>query len=465
MSSPHPFNPTILREYDIRGIVGTTLFEADALAIGQTFGTMVVRRGGNMVCVGYDGRLSSPLLEAALVRGLVATGLEVRRVGRGPTPMLYFAAHLLEADGAIMVTGSHNPPDHNGFKIVLGGKPFFAGQIRELGLLAAQGGLEERDGGKAVDEPVAAGYLDRLLADYDGDGGGGRPLTVVWDSGNGATGDIVQTLIQRLPGRHVLLNGTIDGTFPAHHPDPTEPENLRQLIAAVTAEGADLGIAFDGDGDRIGVVDQTGRILYGDQILMFLAEEVLATHPGAPILADVKASQSLFDHIARLGGQPVMCRTGHSIIKTQLAELKAPLAGEMSGHIFFADRYYGFDDALYAAIRFLGMVARWQGPTLAERVAALPRVWNTPELRIDCAEDRKFAIVAAVRDRLAATDFQVTTIDGVRVATPDGWWLLRASNTQAILVARCEANSEAGLVRLQAILQHELAGFGLSLPG
>ena len=430
----HRFHPSILREYDIRGIVGETLFAADAAAVGRAFGTLVVRHRGRMVCVGRDGRLSSPELEAALVDGLVSTGVEVRRVGLGPTPMLYFAAHTLGADGGIMVTGSHNPPSHNGFKLVFAGKPFFAAQIQQLARLGAAGDVDARGGGRAVETPLIDDYVRRLLADYDGI----RRLKVVWDAGNGATGEAMVKLTRRLPGDHILLNETIDGTFPAHHPDPTDPANLVQLIDAVARHGAELGIAFDGDGDRIGVVDAKGRILWGDQMLMLLAEDVLKARPGATILADVKASQSLFDRIAALGGRPVMCRTGHSLIKTKMAETGAPLAGEMSGHIFFADRYYGYDDALYAAVRFLGLVARWTDGTLADRYDALPRLFNTPEIRIDCPDERKFAVVAEVKQRLAAAGATVSDIDGVRVSTDDGWWLLRASNTQAVLVARCE---------------------------
>ncbi len=457
MPKSHRFHPTVLREYDIRGIVGETLFAVDAEAIGRAFGTLVVRNQGHMVCVGYDGRLSSPELEAALVRGLVSTGLEVRRVGRGPTPMLYYAAHTMGADGGIMVTGSHNPPTHNGFKMVFAGKPFFAEQIQDLGRLAASGDVETRVGGRAVEVSVRQAYLDRLSRDYDGI----RPLTVVWDAGNGATGEVMVELTARLPGTHILLNEVIDGNFPAHHPDPTEPENLAQLIEAVARHGAELGIAFDGDGDRIGLVDAKGRILWGDQMMMLLAEDVLKDRPGSMILADVKASQSLFDHIAALGGKPVMCRTGHSLIKTRLAETGAPLAGEMSGHIFFADRYYGYDDALYAAVRFLSLVARWDGQTLADRFDALPHLFNTPELRIECPDERKFAVVTEVKQRLADSGADVCDVDGVRVSTEDGWWLLRASNTQAVLVARCESTSEAGLLRLQGILASQLAGSGL----
>jgi phosphomannomutase len=454
----HRFHPSILREYDIRGIIGETLSVADAEAIGRAFASMVIDRGGSLVCVGFDGRLSSPELERGLVSSLVASGLTVHRIGRGPTPMLYYAAHVMKADGGIMVTGSHNPPDHNGFKIVLGGKPFFADQIQRLGRVAAQETSPPRPGGRVVDTPVMDEYVKRLRADYDGD----RPLTVVWDAGNGATGEVMTRLTDSLPGFHVLLNAGIDGTFPAHHPDPTEPENLVQLIDAVFRHDADLGIAFDGDGDRIGVIDPKGRILWGDQMLMLLAEDVLATKPGAIVLADVKSSQALFDHVAALGGQPVMCPTGHSLVKTRMAETGALLAGEMSGHLFFADHYYGFDDALYAAIRFINLISRWRGITLADRYDSLPRLYNTPELRIPCADDRKFAVVAEVRERLAQSGANICHMDGVRVSSEDGWWLLRASNTQAILVARCESATPEGLERLRQTLAGQLAASGLA---
>ena len=455
----HGFHPTILREYDIRGIVGETLFPIDAFHIGKAFGTRVRRAGGRVVCVGWDGRLSSPDLAAAVVEGLAATGCQVRRVGRGPTPMLYFAAKVREADGGIMITGSHNPPTHNGFKMVLGGKPFFGPDIRDLGRIAAEGDFAAGEG-EVVDDAIAAEYVERLVQDYDG----ARPLTVVWDAGNGAAGEVLGDLVRKLPGRHVVLFGEVDGRFPNHHPDPTEPHNLRDLQDAVLFEHADLGIAFDGDGDRIGVVDGEGRILWGDQILVILAEDLLKTRPGATVIADVKASKVFFDEVARLGGHPLMGRTGHSLIKTQMAETGAPLAGEMSGHIFFADRWYGFDDALYAAVRLLGVVARWERETLAHRRDRLPHMVNTPEMRFDCPEERKFQVVAEVKARLQAAGATVNAIDGVRVDTPDGWWLLRASNTQAVLVARCEAASVDGLKRLRAVLQAELTASGVELP-
>jgi phosphomannomutase len=452
----HRFDPTILREYDIRGIVGQTLSAADAEAVGRAFGTLLVQSGADTCCVGRDGRLSAPALEAALIGGLVETGVTVRAIGCGPTPMLYFATQHLGAGGGIMVTGSHNPADHNGFKMVLGGKPFFADQIQGISRLAAAGGTLRRPGGQTVETAVEADYVARLARDYDGE----RPLTVVWDAGNGAAGRTMAALARRLPGRHVLLNAEIDGRFPAHHPDPTEPRNLEQLIAAVRTEGAELGVAFDGDGDRIGIVDAGGRIVWGDQLLMILAEDILAARPGAAILADVKASQVLFDRIEAMGGRAIMCRTGHSIIKSRMAETGAALAGEMSGHIFFADRYYGYDDALYAAVRFLGLLARGTA-SLAQRLDALPRVFNTPEIRIPSADDRKFRIVDAIRTRLRRDGAALNELDGVRVKTADGWWLLRASNTQAALVARCEGSTPEGLRRLRDAVRAQLAQAGV----
>src|SRR5713226_1819998 len=456
---PHRFDPTILREYDIRGIVGTTLFPADAHALGRVFAQVLIENGGKRAAVGYDGRLSSPEFEAALVDGLAEGGTDVVRIGRGPTPMLYFAAATLGVDGGVMVTGSHNPPDHNGFKLVLGGKPFFGEAIQKLGKTALALGPPAGLRGKIAERRVFDDYVVRLAQDYDA----GRSLTVAWDCGNGATGEVVTELVRRLPGHHILLNETIDGTFPAHHPDPTVPENLVQLQEKVKAERCDLGIAFDGDGDRIGVVDAQGRILWGDQLLIVLARDVLARHPGAPIIADVKASQVLFDEVKRAGGKPVMAQTGHSLIKAKLAETGAPLAGEMSGHIFYADRYYGFDDAVYVAVRLLGVLAR-SSESLGEMLDKLPPAFNTPELRVPCPEARKFAVVEEVRDRLRQRGADVVDIDGVRVRNSDGWWLLRASNTQAVIVVRAESSSEAGLDRLKQQLAGELGASGLALP-
>ncbi|MCH8998181.1 MAG: phosphomannomutase/phosphoglucomutase [Proteobacteria bacterium] len=454
----HRFDPTILREYDIRGVVGKTLGREDAVALGRAFGTVVRRAGGGRVCVGYDGRLSSPELEAALAEGLMACGLSVLRIGLGPTPMLYYAAVTLEADGAVMVTGSHNPPAHNGFKLMLGKASFFGAQIQELGAIAAAGDFET-GAGTVEDHPVFDDYLARLVADF---APGTKALKVAWDAGNGSAGEVMSALTARLPGDHLLLNETIDGTFPAHHPDPTVPENLAQLQACVLENGCDLGIAFDGDGDRIGAVDGQARVLWGDQLMLLFARDILKDHPGATIIADVKASQVLFDEIARAGGRPLMWKTGHSLIKAKMAELGAPFAGEMSAHLFFADRYYGYDDALYAAVRLVEILSRSE-ESLAEFRDGLPQVVNTPEIRFPCAEDRKTAVIEEVRARLVAEGAEMTEIDGVRVRSQDGWWLLRASNTQDVLVARCEAADQAGLDRLKATLAAQLEASGLEV--
>ncbi|MBT3307135.1 MAG: phosphomannomutase/phosphoglucomutase, partial [Alphaproteobacteria bacterium] len=456
------FHPTILREYDIRGIVPETFSAEDVRVIGRVFGAMLVEKGGKTAAVGYDGRLSSPDLEAALVEGLAESGVAVTRVGMGPSPMLYFAAATLPTDAGLMITGSHNPPDYNGIKMTVHGKPFFADDIRQLGERARTGDYDdEASVGKVTEKPVLGDYVARLLADFED---GETPSKVAWDAGNGAAGEALQMLVQGLPGDHVLLNEKIDGTFPAHHPDPTVEENLDQLKDAVAKQGCDLGIAFDGDGDRIGVIDAQGRVLWGDQLLVILAGEVLKDHPGATIIADVKASSVFFDEIARMGGKPLMWKTGHSHIKNKMAEVGAPLAGEMSAHIFFKHRYYGFDDALYVAVRLLSALNR-NGERLADVIDRLPVMMNTPELRFDCAEDRKFVVIDEVRARLRDMDgVTVNDIDGVRVDTPDGWWLLRASNTQAVLVARCESATPEGLERLKDQLRAQLVESGITPP-
>ncbi len=459
MNRSHRFNPTLLREYDVRGVVGQTLSAEDARALGRAFGTRVARSGGRRVAVGRDGRLSSPEMEEAVVDGLKRCGLSIHRTGMGPTPMLYFAVRHLGLDAGVMVTGSHNPAQYNGFKLMLGKGTLHGADIQALGTIAAAGDFAS-GAGSVADVAVLDAYVDRLVSEV----AGWRDLTVVWDSGNGASGPIVSRLAARLPGRHVLLNEEVDGRFPAHHPDPTVAENLVQLQDAVAREKADLGIGLDGDGDRIGVVDGRGRILWGDQLMVVLAEPVLKNQPGATIIADVKASQVLFDEIARMGGKPLMWRTGHSLIKAKMMETGAPLAGEMSGHIFFADRWYGFDDAQYAAIRLLEILARGD-MSLAALRDRLPEAVNTPELRFTCSEGRKFAVVDEIRARLEQAGARMQTVDGVRVRTEDGWWLLRASNTQDVLVARCEAASNAGLDRLRAALVDQLSRSGLDATG
>ena len=455
----HIFHPTSLREYDIRGIVGKTLGTADADAIGRGFGTRVRRAGGTRVAVGYDGRLSSPELEAALVGGLTAVGVDVVRIGMGPTPMLYYAEATLEVDGGIEITGSHNPAEYNGFKMVLQHKPFFGADIQELGRTAADGDWEMPRSrgfqGTVSTADIEDDYVGRLLAGY-----AGGSYRIGWDAGNGVSGPIIEKLVKLLPGEHHLLFTDVDGNFPNHHPDPTEEKNLVDLKALVAEKKLDFGLAFDGDGDRIGAIDGEGRVIWGDQILSILAEPVLKELPGATIIADVKASQMLFDRVKELGGEPLMWKTGHSLIKMKMKETHAPLAGEMSGHIFFAHEFYGFDDAHYAAVRLI-RAAHMIGKSITELRGAMPALVNTPEMRFQVDESRKFAVVEEVLERLEAAGADVNRTDGARVNTADGWWLLRASNTQDVLVARAEAKDQAGLDRLLAMIDDQLAQSGL----
>jgi phosphomannomutase len=452
----HTFNPTILREYDIRGIVGDTLSAKDAYALGRGYAALAQEEGARTVAVGRDGRTHSLELEDALITGLAEGGMDVMRIGMGPSPMLYFATYALETDGGIQVTGSHNPADYNGFKMLLKGRSVYGEEIQALGRRCAGG--EWSQGNGDVDKPsinIITAYVDRLVQDF-----AAGEFRIGWDAGNGAAGAVLEQLVQRLPGEHHTIFTEVDGTFPNHHPDPTVEANLADLKRLVAEKNLDFGIAFDGDGDRIGAVDGNGRVIWGDQLLMILAGPVLKEQPGATIIADVKASQVLFDGIAAMGGRPLMWKTGHSLIKSKMKETNAPLAGEMSGHIFFKHRWYGFDDALYAAVRLIEAVAQ-SGKSLTEIMDAMPQTTATPEMRFPVDEPRKFAIVEEVRDRLAADGAKVDATDGVRVSTEDGWWLLRASNTQDVLVARAEAKDGAGLERLVQQIDEQLASSGV----
>ena len=451
----HNFHPTLLREYDIRGVVGDTLSAADAYAIGRSFATLVARAGGKSVAVGYDGRLSSPMLCDALVAGINAAGIDALNVGLGPTPMLYYAASTEEVDGGIQITGSHNPPDYNGFKFVMQGRPFYGADIQRIGEMAAAGDWETGEGATQGIDIIDA-YVDRLV-----EGFAGGAYRVGWDAGNGAAGTVIEKLTAKLPGEHHLLFTDIDGHFPNHHPDPTEEKNLADLRQLVAEKSLDFGVAFDGDGDRIGAIDGEGRVIWGDQLLQIYAAALLQDMPGATIIADVKASQALFDRVSELGGTPLMWKTGHSLIKAKMKEVGSPLAGEMSGHVFFADRYYGYDDAPYAAVRLIEAATKL-GQSVTELRGAMAPMVNTPELRFQVDEVRKFAIVEEVLARLTTSGAEIDRTDGARVLTDDGWWLLRASNTQDVLVARAEAKDEAALARLLAAIDEQLALSGIA---
>ncbi|MBE2993995.1 phosphomannomutase/phosphoglucomutase [Sphingomonas sp. CFBP 13603] len=451
----HQFDPTSLREYDIRGIVGTALGPADAIAIGRGFATRIRAAGGTRVAVGYDGRNSSPELEAALVSGLVAGGVDVVRIGLSTSPMLYYAEATLEVDGGIQVTGSHNPPEYNGFKMVHAHAPFFGDDIQDLAALAASGAWSE-GAGEVTEADVLDAYVGRLMAGY-----AGGAFRIGWDTGNGAAGPVIEKLVQLLPGEHHVIFAEVDGNFPNHHPDPTEESNLADLKRLVAEKKLDFGLAFDGDGDRIGAVDGLGRMIWGDQILSILVEPALREHPGAPIVADVKSSQALFDRITELSGKPVMAATGHSLMKTAMTRTGAPIGGELSGHLFFAGEYYGFDDAHYAAVRLIRAV-HLSGRSLTELRDAMPALVATPDLRFPVEDVRKFVVVDEVIVRLKSEGAEMDLTDGARVTTANGWWLLRASNTQAMLTVRAEARDPAALDTLLAEVDAQLAASGVT---
>ncbi len=461
----YSFDPTILREYDIRGQIDKNLSEDDAYALGRAFGTFVQNESPDQdeytVCVGYDGRISSPSLSAKLQDGLNDSGVNVIAVGLGPTPMLYFSVKHLGADGGIMVTGSHNPPDYNGFKMTLNKSPVFGETIQHIGQISSKGDLAE-GAGTTTEKDIKDDYVDRLMLDLDLN----RDLTVAWDAGNGAAGEVLQMLTAKMPGTHHLIFEDIDGNFPNHHPDPTVDENLVDLQKLVKDKKCDLGVAFDGDGDRIGVIDENGTVLRCDILMTIYAREVLKNDPGASIIGDVKCSQVMFDEIKNMGGNAVMWKTGHSLIKDKMRELEAPLAGELSGHIFFADKYYGYDDALYCGVRLLNELSKTDGG-LSSLTSHLPVLHNTPEVRFEVNEEEKFDLVPRVLESLkqqANDNADLDDIDGVRVSTPDGWWLLRPSNTQNVLVARVEASSADGLERLKKMAGDEVTKLGYTLP-
>nr|WP_163501042.1 phosphomannomutase/phosphoglucomutase [Halomonas socia] len=448
MSSEHSASvpASIFRAYDIRGIVDETLTEASVELIGRAIGSEAATRGESTVVVARDGRLSGPRLSAALTRGLTAAGRDVIDIGMVPTPVLYYATHVLDGTrSGVMVTGSHNPPDYNGFKIVLGGETLSGDAITALYQRLVDGELSVGQG-SVREEDVRDAYLERILGDVSLAG----PIKAVVDCGNGVAGELGPKLIERLGAEMIPLFDEIDGTFPNHHPDPGKPENLVDLIRTVKESGADIGLAFDGDGDRLGVITPAGELIYPDRLMMAFAEDMLSRNPGAKVIFDVKCTGNLAQVIEAAGGTPEMWRTGHSLIKARMKETGALLAGEMSGHIFFKERWYGFDDGLYGAARLLEILAK-QGDDADAYFARFPQDLGTPELNITVTDESKFDIVARLaREGDFGDDGIKTTLDGIRVDYPDGWGLCRASNTTPVLVLRFEGKSEAALARIQA---------------
>ncbi len=434
---------SIFREYDIRGIYGQDLTEEIAEGIGLAFGTMIGRAGGKQITLGYDVRLSTPALKASLLSGLLSCGIKVIDIGECPTPVLYFSLFQLKVDGGVMITASHNPGEFNGFKLCLGQNTLFGSDIQKIKTMIDQKDfdLAEEKGLVTNEVDFLGTYSDYFLEHF----GVFEKKKVVIDCGNGAAALNAPQLFERLGCEVIPLFCEADGSFPNHHPDPTVEENLRDMIAAVKREKADIGIAFDGDGDRIGAVDENGTIIWGDRLTLLFATDILKDHPGATIISEVKASQILYDEVARLGGKGIMWKTGHSLIKSKMKESGALLAGEMSGHIFFADRYFGYDDATYAGCRLLEILIKGKKP-LSEHFKNLPESCTTPEIRIDCPDHLKFEIAEKCREFFSKY-FKVIDIDGVRILLDDGWGLIRASNTQAALVLRFEASTPTRLAK------------------
>jgi phosphomannomutase len=446
-------NPSILKEYDIRGTFNANLFVDDALWLGQRFGSLVYQNGGRTVTVCRDGRYSSPALRDSLIEGLCATGLRVMDIGIGPTPMSYFSSYHLKADATLMITGSHNPMDDNGIKITLNNRPFFAKSIQNL----LNQDFTPNNGGQIIDsaDEVFKAYVERLRLAHIFK----KSLKIVWDAGNGAAGQVIEALVKVLPEHeHILLFTEIDGTFPNHHPDPSVESNLKHLRQAVLDNACDIGFAFDGDGDRVGVVDAKGRIINGDKLVTIIAEEILNQVPGAKIIADVKCSDTLFTKIESLGGCAVMERTGHAWIKEAMRAQNAIFAGEMSGHMFFKHNYYGFDDGLYAAIFLINLAQKAEGG-FVQLVDDLPIQFSTPEYRIACSEAEKISVIENLKQKLKVQNKQFLEIDGVRVTSTYGWWLVRASNTQSVLIVRAESKAEKDL----SLLINEMQSFGIKI--
>ena len=446
-------DPNIFREYDIRGIVGRHLTDETIAVLARAIGKFFRQNGAKRIAIGYDARASSPGFCGLLTEGFKQSGLDVVLIGMVPTPVLYHTVYTQPVDGGVMITGSHNPPDHNGFKICLGKATLFGSQIQEIKEIALSGAFASGTG-KVERIEVIDEYCRDIASRISL---GKRKLKVVIDAGNGMGGVTAVPVYRELGVELVELFTEPDSRFPNHHPDPTVEKNLQDMIAAVLETGADLGIAFDGDGDRIGIVDENGRIMWGDELMVLFSRSILAAQPGATIIAEVKCSQTLFDDIEKHGGTPLMWKAGHSIIKAKMKETGAALAGEMSGHIFFADRFYGFDDATYAGVRVLEILSKTDMP-LSALLADLPKTSSTPELRVDCPDDTKFEVVAKIVEYFVR-DHEVIAIDGARIVFEHGWGLVRASNTQAILVLRFEADSDTYLSEIRKIVESKVTEF------
>ncbi len=452
------FDPQILREYDIRGIVGSNLNENTAYTIGRTFGYVVKNKFSSCnIAAGYDGRITSPILHKALCLGLKDSGANVIDIGMGPTPMTYFADYYLNTNAAVMVTGSHNPTEYNGFKMVLDKHSFFSSDIKKLQSIIESNKLKKSEG-TIRKKTIIDEYITRNLQNISIN----KKMKIAWDISNGAMGVIAKELISKLKKtENILINELVDGSFPNHHPDPTVPENMKQLIDTVIKNNCDVGFAFDGDGDRLGVVDNKGKIIWADQYMLILCKEIALLYNNPKIIMDIKCSKVFFDELKKMNCEPVMYCTGHSLIKQKMKELNSPLSGEMSGHVCYADDFYGYDDAMYVALRLLRILGN-QNKTLNELISQYPKTYSTPEVRIDVDEKRKFHIIDEIKERFKNAKDEIIDIDGIRLQNSLGWFLIRASNTQNQITCRTESTTRENLFLLKKIVEDQLSKSGVN---
>jgi len=454
----HKIDSSILREYDVRGVVGETLKTEDCYFIGRSFGSYLIKKGLKTAVVGYDGRESSEGFAGEVIKGLIDCGIDVKNIGLNPTPAVFYTVYEFKYDAGVIITGSHSPLQYNGIKMVLRDAPFYGEVVKDLGKTAEAGDFAEGKG-SVENLDVIDSYVERLVRDFTGK----RKLKIAWDNGNGAAGEVLRRMIKKLPGEHIVMFDEIDGTYPNHHADPSVEKNMLDLMKAVKDNNCDIGIAFDGDADRVGVVDEKGNIIWADILLGIYASEVLKTHPGANIVFDVKCSRVLVDEITRLGGNPIIWTTGAATLRPKMKDVNSPLSGELSGHILFGDKYYGYDDGIYCGIRAINLLAS-SDKKMSDYVAHLPKMKFTPEVRYHVPADRKFHIPEEIKQRLIKNNDEnvsINDIDGVRITTPEGWWLIRASNTEDLLTMRAEAFDDAGLAKLKQEMIDQLKSSGI----
>ena len=458
MEKTHEIKPSILKAYDIRGVVDKEMTAVDAYFIGRSFGTILRKRNKKSCVLGYDGRHTSPEYSKECAKGLSESGIEVTIIGLLPTPAIYFGMKFLNTDAGFIVSASHNPKEYNGFKMLTQEGPFWGDDIQEIGKISKSGKFAEGNGKITVNNKIKEEYIKFVMKQFTE---GKQTLNVVWDAGNGAIGAVLGEIVAQLPGKHKMIYADIDGDFPNHHPDPSIASNMKDLQKEVVSGHYDLGIAFDGDGDRLGVVDSSGYIMYGDQLLLIFAREFLKKNKGEKVMSEVKASKVLYDDIEKNGGVPFMWKPGHSAIKAKMKDDNIKLAGETSGHIYWGENH-NFDDSLFSSMKLLSILNK-SSKTLAQMISELPQVFATSEIRVTVGDEEKFKIAKELADKLRKEGKQFVDVDGVRANLPEGWWLIRASNTQPDLTLRCEALSEKNLEVVKADLAKQLKSFNIEV--